>query len=280
MLLILLLIVLIINIVNSIIVSSSNDDIVSSYYSTIDTTLVNDELKISLKNLINNHTVLTYDQVWQGLAILDRYLINYPCNENETYIPDVYSNYCWRPDNSSTTGGQCGNYKKEGDCFNREHIWPKSWFGGFDNGSNAQTDLFELWGSDGYVNNLRGDLPLGNVLKTNVTYTSSNGCLIGICDVESYTGSCFEIANYMKGQVARTYFYLATSYYEEWLCCDTAGTNLSDIKPWMENVLRQWSKDYPVSSLEIERNNAVYSIQNNRNPFIDHPEWIDQINNF
>ena len=261
-------------------VSCSDDDTINTYYSSINSNLVNNDMKIALQNLINNHTVLTYDEVWQGLAILDKYLVNYPCNDNDTYIPDIYSSYCWRPDNTSSTGGQCGNYKKEGDCFNREHIWPKSWFGGFDNGSNAQTDLYELWGSDGYVNNLRGNLPLGNVLKTNISYTSSNGCLIGTCDVDNYNGICFEIADYMKGQAARTYFYLATSYYGMWSCCDTDGTNLSDIKPWMENVLRTWSKQFPVTDLEMKRNDAVYSIQNNRNPFIDHPEWIDQINDF
>jgi endonuclease I len=56
-------------------------------------------------------------------------------------------------------------------------LWPKSWFGGFDYGKNAQTDLFELWPSDGYVNGLRGNLPFGTV--TTATYTSSNGCKIG-----------------------------------------------------------------------------------------------------
>ena len=61
--------------------------------------------------------------------------------------PDVYSGFCWKNEGNVTTGGECGNYKKEGDCFNREHIFPKSWFGGFSEGANAQTDLFELWAS-------------------------------------------------------------------------------------------------------------------------------------
>ena len=70
---------------------------------------------------------------------------SYPCDVNSSHIPDIYSSYCWSPEPNLPTGGECGNYKKEGDCFNREHVWPKSWFGGFDYGDNAQTDLFELW---------------------------------------------------------------------------------------------------------------------------------------
>merc|ERR1719345_689018 len=78
-------------------------------------------------------------------------------------IPDVYSDTCWiTAKNIKPSGGECGNYKHEGDCFNREHLWPKSWFGGFSAGDNAQTDLFELWPTDGYVNGMRGNLPLGD----------------------------------------------------------------------------------------------------------------------
>eukprot|EP01031_Cornospumella_fuschlensis_P044148 gene44148-53971_t len=66
---------------------------------------------------------------------IDVYLPTYPCDQNVSHIPDVYSTYCWSTD-KVTPGGECGNYKKEGDCFNREHLWPKAWFGGFDMGAN------------------------------------------------------------------------------------------------------------------------------------------------
>ena len=98
-------------------------------------------------------------------------------------------------------GGECGNYQREGDCYNREHIWPKSWFGGFDYGQNAQTDFFELWPADGYVNGLRGNLPFGVVINSSVTYTSTNGCKIGTC--EDYNGQCFEPPNILKGDLSR-----------------------------------------------------------------------------
>jgi hypothetical protein len=93
------------------------------YYSGIDSSAVNDDLKGQLKALINPHTVYTYDDVWLAFPQIDIYLPGYPCNANLSYIPDVYSSYCWEPDNLTSSGGECGNYKQEGDCYNREHLW-------------------------------------------------------------------------------------------------------------------------------------------------------------
>ena len=251
------------------------------YYKNIDASAVNDDLKGQLQVLINPHTVYSYDDVWTAFPSIDVYLPRYPCSQNLSYIPDIYSGYCWKPD-VTAAGAQCGNYKKEGDCFNREHLWPKSWFGGFDEGQNAQTDLFELWPSDGYVNGLRGNLPFGNINKATMTYNSTNGCMIGTCDSASgYSGKCFEPAAILKGDLARSYFYLSTAYWKKWSCCDTDGVNKSDIKTWMENILRTWHANDPVDDLERSRNDVIYSQwQHNRNPFIDHPEWVDQIADF
>lgn len=259
--------------------SRSTDD----YYAGIDFTATDEELRQQLHDLINPHVVFDYDAVWEAFEKIDQYLLTYPCNpSNATYIPDVYSSYCWTPD--KVTGGECGNYKKEGDCFNREHLWPKSWFGGFDYGANAQTDLFELWATDGYVNGLRGDLPFGIVSPSKVTYTSSNGCLIGECDADAsggYSGKCFEPTKDYKGDFARSYFYLATAYYQEWDCCETPGTNASSINAWMETILRQWHAEDPVDDSERNRNNEIYeNWQKNRNPFIDYPQFVDQISDF
>lgn len=253
----------------------------SAYYANIDATAKDDELKGQLKNLTNPHTVYDYDTVWDAFRYIDVYLPRYPCDANSSHIPDVYSGYCWETDNYVSTGGECGNYKKEGDCYNREHIWPKSWFGGFDYGANAQTDLFELWPTDGYVNGLRGNYPFGVVNRAKVTYNSTIGCLIGTCDNDEYTGACFEPNDGMKGDLARSYFYLSTTYWNEWSCCDTDGVNGSDIKPWMETILRQWHAQDPVDDLERSRNDVIYNDwQHNRNPFIDHPEWVEQISDF
>lgn len=273
--------ILLFNSLNYFIICQYDDDYyVTQYYSDINFQLENYELKLELKNLINPHIVFDYDTAWAAFEDIDRYLPTYQCDDNVTHIPDIYSTYCWAPD-KVVPGGECGNYKKEGDCFNREHLWPKSWFGGFDYGKNAQTDLFELWPSDGYVNGLRGDLPFGYVSSNNITYKSTNGCLIGACNVTGYSGKCFEPTDLYKGDFARSYFYLSTAYMEEWSCCDTAGTNSSSIKPWMEDILRDWHYNDPVDTAELNRNNDIYfNWQKNRNPFIDYPDLVGQISDF
>lgn len=257
---------------------------ISEYYSSIDMKARNDELKTQLHDLINPHKVLTYDEVWDAFPEVDVYLPGYPCDPNNTtHIPDIYSSYCWTPEKlaSNEIGGECGNYQKEGDCYNREHIWPKSWFGGFDEGENAETDLFELWPSDGYVNGLRGNLPLGIVDPSQISYISTNGCLIGTCAEDASYGKCFEVADGLKGDIARSYFYLATAYFGEWGCCDEVGVNGSDIKQWMEDTMRNWHENDVVDDDERNRNEVIYkAFQGNRNPFIDHPEWVQSIDNF
>lgn len=248
------------------------------YYKTIDPSAGN--LKEQLHTLISNHTVYSYDDVWLAFPDVDVNLPTYPCDQNASHIPDVYSSYCWSTD-KVTPGGECGNYKKEGDCFNREHLWPKAWFGGFDLGANAQTDLFELWPSDGYVNGLRGDLPFGPVDPSTSTYKSTSGCLIGTCVQVDYKGKCFEPSNLYKGDFARSYFYLSTAYLGMWGCCDTPGTLNSSIKPWMETLLREWHANDPVDADEVKRNDEIYSKwQHNRNPYIDHPEWVSLVPDF
>jgi endonuclease I len=258
-----------------------------TYYAGIDATLKDDALKGALQNLINPHTVIDYDSVWGAFDAVDQTMNGWPCNaSNATFIPDVYSSNCWNPV-LGVTGGECGNYKKEGDCFNREHIWPKSWFGGFDNGANAQTDLWELYPSDGYVNGLRGNLPLGPITcDADASYISSNGSKIGPCEASAvagsgYTGKCFEPETSLKGDIARSYFYLATAYWKKWSCCDTDAVNGSDIKPWNEAILRAWHVQDPVDDSERNKNNVIQiKYQGNRNPFVDHPEWVSQIGDF
>ena len=190
-------------------------DAADTYYSGIDASLTNDELISALSTLVQSgKTVLSYDGVWEAFKEVDKYLPGYPCDSDTSMIPDIYSGYCWTPEkNVSSPGrGECGNYKGEGSCYNREHSWPKSWFGGFDAGKDAQTDLFELWPSDGYVNSLRASLPFGYVKEGTETYTSTNNSKIGTCKTDESAGKCFEIADNLKGDLARTYFYLSVAY--------------------------------------------------------------------
>ena len=159
-----------------------------------------------------------------------------------------------------------------------EHSWPKSWWGGFSKGQGAQTDLFELYPSDGYVNGLRSNLPLGTVGKA--TYTSTSGAKIGACTTTGFTSTCFEPPDEWKGQLSRSYFYLSTAYSGKWSCCNADGVDGSSIKPWMEKQLRTWHAKYPVTDHDNKVNDLVFGIQKNRNPFIDHPEWVAMIKDF
>lgn len=168
---------------------------------------------------------------------------------------------------------QCGNYSGEGDCFNKEHSWPSSW-------SNDEypmkSDLFHIYPTDGYVNGMRSNLPFGEVGSAN--WTSLNGSKRGYSSYSGYSEIVFEPIDEYKGDFARTYFYMCTRYYNEdsgWIENDMV--NGAELKSWALEMLFEWHFADPVSEKEIERNDAVYEIQNNRNPFIDHPEfayWI------
>ena len=211
-------------------------------------------LKTALHNIIKGHTVVSYAGLLNAFAYTD-------CDANQKII-DIYSNYHWELDDNCT-----GNYHKEGDCWNREHTWPQSWF---NEKAGPKSDLFHVYPTDGYVNNRRSNYPYGEV--GNPTYTSGNGSKLGPCTVSGYSGTVFEPIDEYKGDIARGFFYMSVRYYGEdsdWSSSDM--TNKSEIRPWALAMLLDWSDNDPVSAKEMARNNAVYGYQGNRNPFIDNP---------
>ena len=132
-----------------------------------------------------------------------------------------------------------------------------SWFGKFENGAGAETDLFNLYPADGSVNSSRGDLPLGYV-QGGVILTSSNGSKIGTCKGNRKAGRCFEVTDDLKGDLARSYFFLSMAYRGKWKYGDEqVGVNKEYIKPWMEKDLRAWHKSDPVDQLERGRNDEI-----------------------
>jgi hypothetical protein len=138
------------------------------------------------------------------------------------------------------------------------------------------SDLFQVYPTDGYVNGKRGNYPFGET--NNPTWTSSNGSELGPCFNTGYTGTVFEPIDAYKGDLARTYFYMATRYLGEdgnW-----AGSPMVDgaePKEWALAMLLNWHLNDPVSQKEIDRNDSIYILQGNRNPFIDHPEYVGYI---
>ena len=231
----------------------------AGYYSTA-TGLTGNDLKVALHNIIKGHQSVGYSGLWAAYYTTDV--------TSNNKIWDIYSNCTFTPGNS-----QCGNYSKEGDCYNREHTWPQSWF---NEASTPKADLFHVYPTDGKVNGIRSNYPYGKV--GTATYTSTNGSKLGNCVTDGYSGTVFEPADEYKGDIARSYFYMRVRYYSEdsgWSSSEM--TTKSVIKNWAMNMLLAWSDEDPVSQKEIDRNNAVYGKQGNRNPFIDHPEYARMI---
>jgi len=171
-------------------------------------------------------------------------------------IFDIYSTKCWYPGDE-----QCGSYSKEGDCYNREHSWPKSWWGGAKN--SAYSDMFHVMPSDGYVNGKRSALPFGKV--GSVKYTSSEGHKVGSCS----QGTCFEPTDRTKGVVARGHLYVTTRYNGE-----ISGSEMSSS---YKRLMLEWHNNFPPQAWEVEFNERVEGWQNNRNAFIDYPEIANDI---
>lgn len=225
-------------------------------------------LRVAMHNIIKNHTSESYNGLWDAFYSTDR-------RPDNGKVWDMYSD---RPGSTPayyfTFGSdQCGNYSSEGDCYNREHSVPKSWF---NDNPPMYTDLFHLYPTDGWVNNKRGNLPIGKV--NNVSWTSTNGSKVGTSNVPNYSGQVFEPIDSFKGDFARTYFYMAVCYMDKNLGVETQSNFTGgNLKPWSKDLLLQWAAMDPVSKKEIDRNNAVYQIQHNRNPFIDFPELAEMI---
>lgn len=248
---------------------SAHAQIPSGYYNTA--TGTGATLKTQLYNIIKGHTSVSYDYLWTAFKTTD------DVANQGVYLWDTYSN-C----NFLLGSDQCGNYSGECSCYNREHSFPKSWFGGTT--APMYTDLFHVIPTDGYVNNQRGNYPYGEV--SSPTYTSNAGLKLGPCSYPGYTGTVFEPLDEYKGDMARNYFYMATRYeniISTWYANDVNADSVLQnnsfpvFETWFLNMLGEWNTQDPVSQKEIDRNNAVYAIQNNRNPFIDHPEYVYQI---
>ncbi|HRX32176.1 MAG TPA: endonuclease, partial [Tenuifilaceae bacterium] len=234
------------------------------------------ELKTALYNTIKDHTVISYSGLWTAYQNTDE--------KSSGKIWDMYSDIPGGtpPYEYTYSTDQCGSYSSEGDCYNREHSFPKSWF---NDASPMYSDLFHIYPTDGKVNGMRSNYIFGNV--ENVSWTSLNGSKLGTSTESGATLTEFEPIDEYKGDFARTYFYMATRYENliaSWVgnAADgdeiLAGNSYPAYKDWYVQLLLRWHKEDPVSQKEIDRNNAVYNdYQHNRNPFIDHPEYAEEI---
>ena len=198
--------------------------------------------------------------------------------ENDGSVLDIYSENPNGSDPYTYRHGikKCGNYKNEGDCYNREHIVPQSFFG---SKSPMVSDVHFIRPTDGKVNGMRSNYPFAMV--ANPAFTSKNGTKVGPSSSPGYSGSSAEPINEFKGDVARMVLYFITRYESKLSTFSTGnmlgGSSFPGLQGWELDVLLSWSAQDPVSPTEIDRNNAAYTYQKNRNPFIDHPEWVNAI---
>ncbi|MFJ7271785.1 endonuclease I family protein [Streptomyces sp. NPDC099050] len=211
-------------------------------------------LKTALHNIIKTQSRVTYDGVWNALKVTDQD----PANPNNVIL--VYSG---RSQSKSTNGGGVNDW-------NREHVWAKS-HGDFGTATGPGTDLHHLRPEDVTVNSTRGnkdfDLGGGPVSEAPGSLTDSDS---------------FEPRNAVKGDVARMLLYMAVRY--------AGGDGFADLEmndkvnngsaPLFGkiSVLKQWNLQDPPDAFEQRRNQVIYdTYQHNRNPFIDHPEWVNSI---
>ncbi|MBQ7941056.1 MAG: endonuclease [Muribaculaceae bacterium] len=224
-------------------------------------------LLAALEDIVGEHTTLGYGDLWDLFYESDV--------TSEGYIWDMYSTSKYTPGKN-----QCGNYTSIGDCYNREHSMPKSWF---DDQSPMYSDAFHLYPTDGKVNGQRSNYPFGEC--ANGSYVSSNGGVkalgrLGTSTFSGYSGTVFEPDDQYKGDFARSYFYMAAAYnshIDEWNSAQLAGNSYPCFSAWSVNLLMKWHREDPVSQKETNRNEVVYKWQGNRNPFIDHPELAEYV---
>ncbi|MBN2280927.1 MAG: endonuclease [Candidatus Marinimicrobia bacterium] len=219
----------------------------SGYYSGIPAGASGDALKAALHNLIKGHTEYTYDQAWDILKESDKD----PSNPNN--VIQIY------------TGNSVANTGYP--IWNREHVWAKS-HGGFGETPPAGSDTHHLRPSDPSVNSTRSNLDFDNGGNP-VSGTSD-------CYVDD---DSFEPRDEVKGDVARMMFYMVVRYEGEEGYDLELVDNVSTSGPLFGKLstLIQWHSSDAPDDFEKNRNEVVYGYQGNRNPFIDHPEWVASI---
>ncbi len=243
----------------------------AEYYNNT-TGLSGEALKTALFDIINDHVVVSESSIWVHFQSTD--------SKTNGKVWDIYSDV---PSGTSPYEydfftDQCGTYTQEGDCYNREHSFPKSYF---NDSPPMNSDLFHIFPTDGYVNAMRSNYPLGET--DSPSFTSLNGSKRGTSTLSGYQGVVFEPIDEYKGDLARSHFYMATRYEDlisNWYNNSSGanaildGTTYPAFENWVVDMLINWHLSDPVSEKEINRNNAIYAIQGNRNPYVDHPEFV------
>ncbi|KGO88737.1 ribonuclease [Flavobacterium rivuli WB 3.3-2 = DSM 21788] len=260
----------------------------ANYYNTA--TGTGYALKTQLHNIIDGHTDRGYAGLYVTYTTSDKDFYY----ENNGTLLDIYSeipsgedSYEYTYGSDQQDDGSLGT--AEGQRFNREHIVPQSYFA---SALPMYADAHFIVPTDKYVNGQRGNFPFGKVNMATLTTTngSKKGANLNSGYSAGYTATVFEPIDEFKGDVARMILYFVTRYQGQ-LSGFYSSTNVSStqskamfdgtedhaLSNTFLNILLTWHANDPVSQRELDRNNAIYRRQSNRNPYIDHPEYAAQI---
>ncbi|HPF40066.1 MAG TPA: endonuclease [Phycisphaerae bacterium] len=266
----------------------------AGYYDSVNTT-TGATLRATLHEVIDDHTRYPYTSsstdTWDILEDAQQD----PANAGK--IIDVYGNQ-----SITKIGGGTGPY-------NREHSWPKSYGFPNDGADNyPYTDCFQLFLCDSGYNSARSNKPFRNCsagcTEEPTVFYNGQGGGSGVYPGNSnwtsgdFTLGTWEVWGGRRGDIARAMFYMDVRYEggvhgitgaaepdliltdnESLIDSSNTGQNRSVAYMGMLSVLLQWHVQDPVDDWERNRNDVVFGYQGNRNPFIDHPEWVDCIFN-
>ena len=251
------------------------------------------DLKTTLKTIISSgNTPKTYTDLWGQYQVSDIKPREVGPGTSPLVIWDIYSDnptgidpYNFTPGSSGSGGQQDagGATTTEGVFYNREHTVPLSWFVGSTSNPGAATDYLHILPTDKVVNAVRSNYIYGEVATA--SYTSLNGGKLGTSSNAGFTGEVFEPINEYKGDVARAFLYFVTRYQDNmpgWPG-GSNGTQAFDPTtypsvdiPYLQLMIK-WHNQDPVSQKEMDRNNAAFSFQANRNPYIDSPQYVMRV---
>lgn len=235
-------------------------NIPSGYYTSLNGKMGGAALKNAVYEIIGNHTSVS------SYSDLPKYF-----QKTDVY-PD--GNRWWEMYSNQTF------YLPSFTGMNREHSVPKSWWGGSSD-TQAYTDLNHLYPSEMKANSAKSNYPLGTVDMTQTVKFNNTVSKVGYAITGQGGGAnyVFEPADEYKGDFARTYFYMVTRYQNlTWKYTYMFQNNTyPSLNAWSQELLLKWHRQDPVSQKEIDRNEQVYLVQNNRNPFIDYPSLAEYI---
>lgn len=233
------------------------------------------ELKTAFCEIIRKPKVVGYDSLKAAYRLTDV--------RPDGYLRDWYSNAT-----QYVPGTNClSSSKEEGKGYNREHLLCQSWFGS--KVDPMYSDIMHVVPVDCRLNNKRSDNPLGEVtdqtaqVSTSLNGYSKWGAPNKSLNVPEGLKTVFEPNDEIKGDIARIYFYMITCYEDTlhtwpWRSSETAifvfdeeGTPYEPLQQWVMDMFMRWSENDPVDSVELARNEAVWRVQENRNPYVDYP---------